>query len=699
VLHAAVTTLKGIGPKKAQILRDEAGIETVEDFLYYIPRKYVDRSYFKLIKDCFVNDTVTVSGTIRRVNLSGRRKKYLEVEIDDGTDTLTGVFFGGVRYFEKIFSTGDYVIFSGKINFYKKKQIVHPDFDFIDDTSSLSIQAINTGRIIPLYRSTEGLKSVGFDSRGFRRVIRAALDGWLPHVTETMDRDVLERRSLMGIREALRAIHFPASFEEAERARKRLAFNEIFFHQYYLSLSRRYLRETRRKKRTDIDEARYRAFIASLPFELTADQRTAIEDIRRDIASPAPMNRLLQGDVGSGKTIVSMAAVLMEVGRGHQAALMAPTEILAQQHYINFQEYLGDEIRILLLTGSMPRKDKEHAYAMISSGEVDLVIGTHAVIQEEVTFKELGLIVIDEQHRFGVEQRAALREKGEDTDLLVMTATPIPRSLSLTLYGDLAITSIRTMPTNRLPVNTMAFTEARLKGVYNSIDKYVAQGRQVYYVLPLIEDSDKIDLKSAVQVFERLKNDVFPSLRVELLHGRMKQDERDSIMSRFKDGAVDILVCTTVIEVGIDVPNASIIVIEHAERFGLSQLHQLRGRVGRGRHRSFCILITPDDIPDESRVRIETIVSTNDGFTISEEDLKQRGAGELIGFRQHGHGGTFEFTDLSLDIDLILYAREVAERDVAAIADIQSLWSQFRDKKYGPLLNGIRNKKILSILS
>jgi ATP-dependent DNA helicase RecG len=280
-----------------------------------------------------------------------------------------------------------------------------------------------------------------------------------------------------------------------------------------------------------------------------------------------------------------------------------------------------------------------------------------------------------------------------------MTATPIPRSLSLTLYGDLAITSIRTMPANRLPVNTMAFAGARLKGVYNSIEKYVAQGRQVYYVLPLIEDSDKIDLKSAVKVYEHLKKEAFPELRVELLHGRMKQDERDSIMSRFKNGAIDILVCTTVIEVGIDVPNASIIVIEHAERFGLSQLHQLRGRVGRGQHQSFCILITPDDVPEESRIRIETIVSTNDGFTISEEDLKQRGAGELIGVRQHGHGGTFEFIDLSLDMDLILYAREVAERSVAGIDDIPSLWIQFRNKKYIPLLDGIRNKKILSILS
>jgi ATP-dependent DNA helicase RecG len=699
LLNDEVTTLKGIGPKKAQLLRQEAGIETVEDLLYYIPRKYVDRSYFKLIKDCFVNDVVTVSGTIQSVDFSGRRKKFLEVEIDDGTDTLTGVFFGGVQYFLKIFSVGDYVIFSGKINYFKKKQIVHPDFDFIDESSSSSIQSINTGRIIPLYRSTENLKSMGFDSRGFRRVIRTVIDTYLSLVTETMDNNILGRHALMGIKDALHAIHFPDSFEQAERARKRLAFNEIFFHQYYLSLSRKYLRETRRKKTTEIDDAPYQKFMASLPFNLTPDQITAIEDIRRDIASPSPMNRLLQGDVGSGKTVVAMAAVLLAKGRKHQAALMAPTELLAHQHFNNFQNYIGEDIHVLLLTGSMPRKEKQKAYDMISSGSVDLVIGTHAVIQEDVIFKDLGLIVIDEQHRFGVEQRSALREKGEDTDLLVMTATPIPRSLSLTLYGDLAITSIRTMPANRLPVNTLSFTETRLKGVYNSIDKYVSQGRQVYYVLPLIEDSDKIDLKSAVKVYEHLKNEVFQKLRVELLHGRIKQSERDSIMSRFKDGAIDILVCTTVIEVGIDVPNASIIVIEHAERFGLAQLHQLRGRVGRDRHQSFCILISPDDIPDESRIRIETIVSTNDGFTISEEDLKQRGAGELIGVRQHGHGGTFEFTDLSLDMDLIVYAREVAERSVSDSVDVSSLWDQFKNKRYSPLLDGIRNKKILSILS
>ncbi len=699
MLNDTITALQGIGPKKALALKEEAGIEIIEDLLYYIPRRYIDRSFFKLIKDCFVNDEVTVSGTIQNVAMSGNRKKFLEVEINDGSDTLTGVFFGGINYFAKLFSIGDNVIFSGKINFYRKKQMVHPDFDFIDDSSGSGIQAINTGRIIPLYRSTEKLKSLGFDSRGFRRAIKTALDSHLAAVKETIDGDILQRHSLIGVRDALLAIHFPESFEQAERARRRLAFNEMFFHQYYLSLSRRYIRVSNTKKSTIIDGSRYHTFISSLPFDLTPDQRSAVETLLRDITSPNPMNRLLQGDVGSGKTVVAMVAISMVLEQGRQAALMAPTEILANQHYRNVLKLMGDFVRTSLLTGSTPKNEKKKIYESVLAGTTDLVIGTHAIIQDDFEFSDLGLIIIDEQHRFGVEQRSALREKGVAADLLVMTATPIPRSLSLTLYGDLDLTSIRTMPANRLPVKTMSFHESRLQGVYNSLEKYISQGRQIYYVLPLIEESEKIDLKSAMEVFEHLKNDIYPDRRVELLHGRMKQGDRDKVMDNFKNGNIDILVCTTVIEVGIDVPNATVIVIEHAERFGLSQLHQLRGRVGRGEHQSFCVLISPDNISPESRTRIDTIVSTNDGFTISEEDLKQRGAGELIGFRQHGHGGTFEFADLAHDIDLIMYAREVAERLVSGIEDIQVLWDQFRNKKYSPLLNGIRNKKLLTILS
>ncbi len=692
-----VTILRGIGPKKALLLRTDAGIETVEDLIYYIPRKYIDRSYFKVIKDCFVNETVTVSGKIINVGVTGRRKKYLEVEIDDGSDTLVGVFFGAVSYFNKIFSAGDSVIFSGKINFYRYKQIVHPEFDFIEDGSGL--QGVNTGRIIPLYRSTENLKSIGFDSRGFRRVIKSVLDTDLNQVRETIAAPILQKHSLIGIHEALNAIHFPDDFEQAEKARRRLAFNEVFFHQYYLSLSRRYVRETQHKKVSAPDDSHYRRFYSALPFSLTADQEQAITEIREDISSGQPMNRLLQGDVGSGKTVVAMAAVMFAKGQGRQAALMAPTEILARQHYQNFTQYAGSEIRIDILTGSIPRAEKRSIYDRIASGETELVIGTHAIIQEDVRFNDLGLIIVDEQHRFGVEQRSVLKEKGDLPDLLVMTATPIPRSLSLTLYGDLEVSSIKTLPANRVPIQTMAFEESRLPGVYKSMDRYITQGRQCYYVLPLIEDSDKIDLKSAMKAYEHLKNVVFPHRRVELLHGRMKQDQRDEIMLLFKGGEIDILVCTTVIEVGIDVPNATIIVIEHAERFGLAQLHQLRGRVGRGDRQSFCILVNPNSVSDESRTRINTIVSTNDGFSIAEEDLRLRGAGELIGIRQHGHGGSFEFADLALDLDLILYAREVAENSVKEAGTVVALWEEFNNKRYSQLVDGIRNKKLLSMMS
>lgn len=697
MLQDDVTILRGIGPKKALLLKTEAGIETIEDLIYYIPRKYIDRSFFKFIKDCFVNETVTVSGKIVNVAVSGRRKKYLEVEIDDGTDTLIGVFFGAVGYFNRIFSPGDFVMFSGKINFYKYKQIVHPEFDFVEDGSGL--QGINTGRIIPLYRSTENLKSIGFDSRGFRRVIKSVLDSDLVHIRETIAAPILQKHSLIGIQEALFAIHFPDDFEQAESARRRLAFNEIFFHQYYLSLSRRFVRETTQKKSLTIDDAPYRRFYSTLPYTLTPDQVKAIAEIREDIASSRPMNRLLQGDVGSGKTVVAMAAVMFVKGQSRQAALMAPTEILARQHFNNFTHFAGEEIKIGILTGATPRAEKLNIYDSIASGKIDMVIGTHAIIQEGVRFKDLGLIIIDEQHRFGVEQRSVLREKGELSDLLVMTATPIPRSLSLTMYGDLDVSSIKTLPANRIPIKTMSFMESRLPGVYNSMEKYITEGRQCYYVLPLIEDSDKIDLKSAVKAYEHLKNEVFPDRRVELLHGRMKQDQRDDIMLRFRNGEIDILVCTTVIEVGIDVPNATIIVIEHAERFGLAQLHQLRGRVGRGDHQSFCILVNPDAISDESRTRINTIVSTNDGFSIAEKDLRLRGAGELIGVLQHGHGDSFEFADLALDLDLVLYARELAENSVREAHDAVSLWEEFKNRKYSKLVDGIRNKKLFSMMS
>ncbi|MDY6968984.1 MAG: ATP-dependent DNA helicase RecG [Spirochaetota bacterium] len=698
MLNNSVQNLQGVGTKKGSILKNDVGIDTIEDLLFFAPRRYVDRSSFKSIVDTFVNDVVTVAGIIKGVNISGRKRRYLEVEIDDGTDTLLGIFFGGIKYFEDIFRCGDLVLFSGKINFYRKKQMVHPDYDFIDEESH--IQSINTGRVIPLYRSSANLKRVGLDSRGFRRIIRKALDRYLTYIEDPLDAAMLNRFNLISLQDAVFSIHFPDTFEKAEQARKRLAFNEMFFLQYYLAISRKYYREEFIVEGKNIDPALYNEFISSIPFELTDDQKCVIDEIKVDMENPFPMNRLLQGDVGSGKTVVAMAASQLAFARGDQTAVMAPTELLANQHYENFNKMLPSYVSVSILTGNTSKSDKKDIYDSIIKGEIDIVIGTHALIQEAVSFKKLGLIIIDEQHRFGVNQRAKLRSKGESPDLLVLTATPIPRSLSLTLYGDLDVSYIKEKPTDRPVIKTLSFPQSQVRGVYNSLEKYIKEGRQVYYVLPIIEESEKVDLKSALEVYDHLKNEIFHHRRVSVLHGRMSGIEKNEIMYRFNKGEIDILVTTTVIEVGIDIANASIMVIEHAERFGLSQLHQLRGRVGRGRYQSFCILLYPDNITDDSRKRIETIVASYDGFQIAEQDLKSRGSGEFIGIKQHGHSSGFEFTDLFKDLDLIKTARSEAEKIVSGIKDVHKTFDEMQDEeKYISLMKSIRTKRVLAILS
>ena len=699
-IQGSIIQLKGVGDRKALVLKNEAGIETVEDLLYYVPRRYIDRSSFKLIKDCFVNEIVSVSGLIREVAITGFKKKRLEILIDDGSDILIGIFFARTDYFMKIFSINDRVIFSGKINFFKNKQIVHPEFDFIDTENDSTQSAVHTARIVPLYPSTEKLKQAGFDSRGFRRLMKHALDQFIHLINDSIDPGILKKYDLMKLGEAIPALHFPESFEHAERARRRLAFNEVFFLQYYLMLCRKHLRESLpRIEAITYDASLLRDFISTLPFPLTPDQEKAFTEIQRDLNQPFPMNRLVQGDVGSGKTVVAMGISLMVAGAGRQVAVMAPTEVLARQHYQSFTSLLPVGTRPEVITGSTPASEKKRIFGGLESGEIPIIIGTHALLQETVTFKDLALIIIDEQHRFGVNQRAALREKGNNAHLLVMTATPIPRSLSLTVYGDLDITSIKTKPLNRVPVKTLAFPQSRRDGVFRSMEKYISQGQQIFYVLPLIDESEKMDLRSAIETYDHLRAVPFAHRNVALLHGRMKQDEKDDIMARYKSGTTDILVSTTVIEVGIDVPNATVIVIEHAERFGLSQLHQLRGRVGRGEHQSFCVLLYPDDISEDSRKRIETLVMTDDGFAIAEEDLKLRGSGEIIGSRQHGHAGTFEFTNLVEDFGLIMKAREEAESVVSATVDLDGIFTEMRENRYSGLISGIRKKRILSILS
>ncbi len=670
------------------------GIETIEDLLYFLPRKYIDRSNTKLIKDCFVNDYVTVAGVIKEVKISGHRRKFLEVVIDDGSDTLSGVFFGGIQYFLKLFEVGDMVLFSGKVDYYNTKQIAHPEYDFIGDSSD----ALHTGRIVPIYPSTETLKTHGFNSRVFRKIIHNALEITKQHIQEPFDSEMVYRLKLMPLSQAIQQIHFPATMDEAHQARVRLAFNELFFLQYYLHLSRQYIKETQKHSKPVINESLYNHFIHTLPFALTDDQKKAVQEIINDLNADFPMNRLLQGDVGSGKTVVAMIASMAVVSRGQQVAFMAPTEILAQQHYTTFKKFVPESIHVQLLTGSTPAVHRKAILSGLKEGSVNILIGTHALIQESVQFANLGFIIIDEQHRFGVNQRASLRTKGYMPDLLVMTATPIPRSLSLTLYGDLDISIIKQKPANRIPITTLAFPVSKIDAVYRSLEKYMDEGRQVYYVLPLIEDSEKLDLKSATATYEQLV-ERFPTKKIALLHGKLPNDEKEKIMQEFNNHTIDLLVSTTVIEVGIDVANASIIVIEHAERFGLSQLHQLRGRVGRGEHKSFCVLMYPDDISQESMHRIHILTSTDDGFVIAEEDLKMRGAGEFIGTRQHGQGIAFEFADPINDFELIKISREEAQKQVERLKDIPALFENIKRTHAMNILEGLRKKHILALLS
>lgn len=695
MLNIPVTSIKGIGAVKAGILKSEAGIETVEDLLYYTPRRYLDRSNVKRIIDTFHEEEVTVSGTVISARVIRARKAFLQVDISDGTDSISGIFFGGLNFFEKVFSPGENVVFSGKVTVSRRRQIVHPEFDFFDGNSDQ--MPVNTGRIIPLYSSTMNLKKNGFDSRGFRRIISRALNDYSPMLREFLPAEILLKYSLPDINCAIQGIHFPDSAEHAEQSRKRLAFNEVFSLQYFLLLNKRVIKNCSGKAERVPDEVLFNRFINNLNFTLTGDQLRAIGEIKDDIASKSPMNRLLQGDVGSGKTAVALATAMLHISMGNQVALRAPTEILARQHYENARRFIPDSISCALLAGTTSPKEKERIYSGLADGSISLAIGTHALIQPSVVFKNLGYIIIDEQHRFGVEQRGVMRTKGSSTDLLVMTATPIPRSLSLTFYGDMDVSYIKQKPADRLTIKTMAFTEERLPGVYRSIRNYIEQGRQVYFVLPLIEESDRSDLKSAVETFSHLQKDIFPDRKIALIHSRLPQNEKDEIMNSFRDGGIDILVSTTVIEVGIDVPNASIMVIEHAERFGLSQLHQLRGRVGRGAHQSFCILIHKHGLSPDADERIKIMTETDDGFLISEKDLMLRGSGQLVGTRQHG-ATDFEFTDLAKDYDIIISARREASEIINNIStDLDAAPASIKGGEQ--IFKGLRTKRVLQILS
>lgn len=654
-LLTPIQFLKGVGPKRAEALR-EVGVETVEDLLLYLPRRYVDRSLLTPINRLQVNSTATILAKVVGIREERGRRRRLVAILGDGTGFIECVWFQGYRYIRGLLQGGKRVMVSGPVRFFGGLQMPHPEFEVLEGEEE---ELIHTGRIIPLYPSTAGLKAIGLSNRSLRGLIKGILDSLLPQVEETLPPEVIQRNSLLSRREAIGNLHFPTSWELTRKARERLAFEEFFFWELVMAL-----RQGKRIREKGLQFKKpghlVRTFIEGLPFDLTSAQRKVLREIYGDISRGRPMHRLLQGDVGSGKTIVALIALLWAVENGYQAALMAPTEILAEQHYHTLRNLMGQaDIKASLLVSGIPRVRREEILEGIREGVTQVVIGTHALIEEGVSFKGLGLAVIDEQHKFGVVQRASLKGKGSSPHLLVMTATPIPRSLALTVYGDLDISVLDELPPGRRRVKTI-WRDKRARGkVYSFLREKVSEGRQAYVICPLVEESEKLDLKAATQMAAHLGKEVFPEFKVELLHGRMKSEIKEEIMGRFRREEIDILVSTTVVEVGADVPNAAIILVEHAERFGLSQLHQMRGRVGRGEHQSYCILLVSYPLSSEARERIETICRTNDGFRIAEADLRLRGPGEFMGTRQHGLP-QFKVANLASDGPLLRKARQEA---------------------------------------
>jgi ATP-dependent DNA helicase RecG len=664
--------LRGVGERRQRDLARE-GLVSVEDILYYLPFRYEDRSRFAAIRDLRPGERVTVHGRVLGARLIRTRRRgftIFEATIDDGTGAVPVVWFNQ-PYLARLLAEGTRVILYGEPSFGRGAalRLENPEYEVVA-TEAGDEPTLHTGRVVPVYRRVGGQSS-----RRLRRLVHNALQDLSPSLPDALPADLREKHRLMERREAFARVHFPPPDEPLEPyaagrsdAHRRLAFEELFFLQLGLSLRREGVhRERRGTAFTTTPEMRER-LRAVLPFRLTGGQRRALQEIVDDLRSPHPMYRLLQGDVGCGKTIVALLAALVVIENGWQAALMAPTEVLAEQHALGLRRLLAESrYRLMLFTGGGRAADRRRREAALAAGEVDLAVGTHALIQEEIRFARLGLAIIDEQHRFGVVQRQALQRKGGAPDVLVMTATPIPRSLALTVYGDLDVSAIQEMPPGRRPIRThVRYPESRPK-ILAFLRQEVAAGRQAYVVYPLVEETARTDLQAATEGAERLRREL-PGVSIGLVHGRLKGPDREQVMTAFAAGEVQVLVATTVIEVGIDVPNASLILIVNAERFGLAQLHQLRGRVGRGPHPSHCILLAGGpDLNEEARARLEAMAATQDGFRIAEEDLRLRGPGDFFGTRQWGLP-SLRVANLIRDRDLLETAREEARTRAAAVA-------------------------------
>ncbi|MDT9545989.1 MAG: ATP-dependent DNA helicase RecG [Chlorobium phaeovibrioides] len=666
--NSSLQSLKGLGPKKTAILR-QAGISSLEDLFDYWPRRYLDRRAMNSIAGLRMGEMATVVGTVRSagVEQGGRGMARFKVKLADQSGVLDLTWFRGARYFSRVIVPGDILAVYGKVGYFgRQAQMQHPDFDRLGKegvdggAEGSDAELFNTGRIIPLYPTSEAMKHSGLASRQLRGIIARAFDIRQPGGTETLSSGILKSHGLMPLSQAYRELHQPSSPERLRMAEYRMKWTELFYAQLSFALRRRALHHTRTAVRFSHSGEFTSALHAALPYSLTNAQKNAIREIYGDLKGGSPMQRLVQGDVGSGKTIVAMFAMALAADNNLQSVFMAPTEILAVQHWLGMKrlfEPLG--IQVVLLTGRQPKKVREALLAKLREGGAHIAVGTHALLQHDVEFLSLGLVVIDEQHRFGVLQRKALQEKAQSPHVLLMTATPIPRTLTMGVFGDLDVSLIREMPAGRQPIRTVVSPEGDKSRVMEFLRAEVAGGRQGYIVYPLVEESEKMDLKAAVESFEELSSSVFPDLRLGLIHGQMTPEMKEGVMEQFRSGSLDLLVGTTVIEVGVDVPNATVMVIMHAERFGLAQLHQLRGRVGRGTHPSSCFLLYAK-LTSDGRERLNAMTSTTDGFVISEIDAAIRGAGNLLGKEQSGTVSGLKMADLTRDFDIMQSAREAA---------------------------------------
>lgn len=654
-----ITYLQGVGPKRGDVLKKEIEVYSFEDMLYYFPYKYIDRSRFYYIHEIDGNmPFIQIRGRFLSFETIGEgRTRRMVAKFSDGRSVIDIVWFKGLNFVtNKIKVNKEYIVFGKPTAFGSKYNIAHPDVDPIEEADKVA------AGLTPFYNTTEKMKSNYLNSKAIQTLEFTLFQTLQWRFDETLTPAVINRAKVIDLSSALKGIHFPESTRQLNDAQFRLKFEELFFIQLNIL---RYTKQRQAKLKgvvfTRVGEIFHHFYEKNLPFTLTNAQKRVVKEIRKDMGGGKQMNRLVQGDVGSGKTLVALLCMLIALDNGFQACLMAPTEILANQHYETIREFLkGMDVNVRLLTGSTKKKERNELFPALEKGEIQILIGTHALIEDTVNFHRLGLVVIDEQHRFGVAQRAKLWTKATEVPhILVMTATPIPRTLAMTLYGDLDVSVIDELPPGRKPIQTEHRYDNKRASLYKFLESEITKGRQVYIVYPLIEENEKLDYKNLESGFETMK-EVFPQFNVSMVHGRMKPAEKDFEMQKFASGESQILLATTVIEVGVNVPNASVMVIESAERFGLSQLHQLRGRVGRGAEQSYCILISSHKLSNDTRKRLEIMVNSTDGFEIAEADLKLRGPGDLEGTQQSGLPVSLKIADLAADGQVLQLARDIA---------------------------------------